>query len=112
MSVITINGYHIDGLILGHDRYTILMVVDGKQQLVYKSAVSTIVREGGVTMADKKPAGASYYAESSDGRFRFIAWGSPPETGDKLCLGLTGKSENQLVRAILAGEYDSILTQR
>lgn len=60
-------------------------------------------------MADKRPAWGSYYAESPDGRFRFIAWGPLPETGDKLCFGLTGKSENQLVQAILAGEYDHIL---
>ena len=45
MSVITINGYHIDGQILGHDRYTILMNADGQQQLVYKHAISTI-KEG------------------------------------------------------------------
>ena len=57
---------------------------------------------------ERRPAGASYYAESDDGRFRFIAWGPLPETGDKLCLGVTGKTENQLVQAILAGEYDHI----
>lgn len=60
----------------------------------------------------KRPAGAGYYAESADGRFRFIAWNPPPETGDELCRGITGKSENQLVYAILAGEYDNILAQR
>ena len=56
-----------------------------------------------------KPAEAYYYAESADGRFRFIAWAPPPPQGDALCRGITGKSENQLVQAILAGEYDDIL---
>ena len=59
-------------------------------------------------MCEKKPAGAGYYAESADGRFRFIAW-RPHSPGDELCLGLTGKSEDQLVREILSGAYDHIL---
>ena len=42
VSVITVNGYHIEGLITGHDQYSIQMDVDGKRQLVYKHAVSTI----------------------------------------------------------------------
>lgn len=46
VEVITINGFHIEGLIADHDQYTILMDVNGRQQLVYKSAVSTIVRKG------------------------------------------------------------------
>ena len=58
----------------------------------------------------ERPAGCYYYAESADGRFRFIAHTPPPDRGDKLCLGLTGKSENQLVQAILAGEYDYLLS--
>lgn len=40
--LITINGFQARGQIAGHDQYTILIDVDGQQQLVYKSAVSTI----------------------------------------------------------------------
>lgn len=58
---------------------------------------------------NRRPAGASYYAESPDGLFRFIAWGPPPPPGDRLCLGLTGRTENQLVRDILDGRYNHIL---
>lgn len=54
-----------------------------------------------------KPEGATYYARQ--GRFEFIAWGAPPPPGDKLCLGLTGRTENQLVRDILDGRFDSLL---
>lgn len=57
---------------------------------------------------NRRPAGASYYAESADGRFRFIAWGPPPSTGDRLCLGVTGRTEDQLVRDILDGRYNHI----
>lgn len=60
-------------------------------------------------MSEKRPDGCHYYAESEDGRFRFIAYAPPPECGDKLCLGLTGRTENQLVRDILDGRYDHLL---
>ena len=56
----------------------------------------------------KRPAGATYYAR--DGQFEFIAWGAPPPPGDKLCLGLTGRTENQLVRDILDGKYNQLLS--
>lgn len=55
-----------------------------------------------------RPEGAAYYARQ--GKFEFIVWGAPPLPGDKLCLGLTGQTENQLVRDILDGRYDRLLT--
>lgn len=59
-------------------------------------------------MFGERPAGASYYAR--EGQFEFIAWGVPPTTGDRACLGLTGRTENQLIRDILAGRYDHLLS--
>lgn len=53
-----------------------------------------------------KPEGATYYARA--GKYEFIAWGPPPPLGDKLCLGLTGRTENQLVRDILDGKFNHI----
>lgn len=50
-----------------------------------------------------KPEGTTYYARED--KFEFIVWGQPPEPGDKLCMGLTGRTENQLVRDILDGRY-------
>lgn len=47
VTVITVNGFQLKGNILGHDRYTIQMDVDGQPHLVYKHAVSTIVRKEG-----------------------------------------------------------------
>lgn len=35
-------GVRIPGEIVGVDRFTVLMMVNGKQQLVYKQAISTI----------------------------------------------------------------------
>lgn len=60
-------------------------------------------------MYEKKPAGTSYYKR--DGKFEFIVWGAPAPPGDRLCLGLTGRTENQLVRDILDGRYDHILNE-
>ena len=54
----------------------------------------------------EKPDGAVYYTRQ--GKFEFIVW-SPPATGDPLCIGLTGRTESQLVRDILDGKYNHIV---
>lgn len=36
------SGVRITGKIIGPDRFTVLMMVSGKQQFVYKQAISTI----------------------------------------------------------------------
>lgn len=41
-TLVTTNGYQMKGRIIGHDQFTILMDVDGVQNLVYKSAISTV----------------------------------------------------------------------
>ena len=45
VTAITVNGFQIRGVIKGHDQYTVLLDVGGQQQLVFKSAISTI-KEG------------------------------------------------------------------
>jgi host factor-I protein len=43
MTMILVNGFHIkEANIKGYDLYSILIEVDGKQQFVYKHAISTI----------------------------------------------------------------------
>jgi host factor-I protein len=42
MTMILVNGFHIKGIKKGYDLYSILIEVDGKQQFVYKHAISTI----------------------------------------------------------------------
>ncbi|MCS6875566.1 MAG: RNA chaperone Hfq [Aquificaceae bacterium] len=39
-------GNRITGKILNHDRYTILLDVEGEPNLIYKHAISTIVQGG------------------------------------------------------------------
>ena len=43
--VITIflsNGYQLKGIVKGFDSYTIILDIDGKQQMVYKHAILTM----------------------------------------------------------------------
>jgi host factor-I protein len=42
ITIYLVNGYQLKGYVKGFDNYTIVMEMDGKQQLVYKHAVSTI----------------------------------------------------------------------
>ncbi|HHL0974071.1 TPA: RNA chaperone Hfq [Bacillus cereus] len=42
VTLILLKGFHIKGIIQGYDLYSILVEVEGKQQLVYKHAISTI----------------------------------------------------------------------
>ncbi|MFY9213858.1 MAG: RNA chaperone Hfq [Tissierellaceae bacterium] len=43
LTVFLVNGYQIKGLVKGFDNYTLVLDSDGKQQLIYKHAISTIV---------------------------------------------------------------------
>lgn len=57
------------------------------------------------------PDGCSYFAEDERGN-RFIVWGPPPALGDDLCRALTGRSESDLVRRILNGEFNHIFDRK
>lgn len=43
VTVFLMNGFQIKGLILDHDDAVAVLAVEGKQQIVYKHAVSTII---------------------------------------------------------------------
>jgi host factor-I protein len=43
VTVFLISGYQIKGYVKGFDNYTIVMDSEGKQQLIYKHAISTLV---------------------------------------------------------------------
>jgi host factor-I protein len=42
VTIYLINGFQLKGFVRGFDNFTIILDSDGKQQLVYKHAVSTI----------------------------------------------------------------------
>ena len=39
------NGFQMRGYVTGFDAFTVILTTDGKQQVVYKHAISTIVPE-------------------------------------------------------------------
>ncbi|MFC5588347.1 RNA chaperone Hfq [Sporosarcina soli] len=43
VTVFLTNGFQLKGLIKSYDNYTVLLESDGKQQLIYKHAISTYV---------------------------------------------------------------------
>lgn len=43
ITIYLINGYQLKGIVKGFDNYTIILDSDGKQQMIYKHAISTIV---------------------------------------------------------------------
>ncbi|MFN3813840.1 MAG: RNA chaperone Hfq [Aquificaceae bacterium] len=44
ITVFLIRGNRITGKVIDHDKYTILLEVDGQPNLIYKHAVSTIIQ--------------------------------------------------------------------
>lgn len=42
-TIFLVNGYQIKGVIRSFDQFTVLIDVEGKQQLVYKHAISTVI---------------------------------------------------------------------
>lgn len=43
VTVFLTNGFQLKGIIKSYDNYTVLLESDGKQQLIYKHAISTYV---------------------------------------------------------------------
>lgn len=43
VTIFLVNGYQIKGYVQGFDNYTIILESEGKQQLIYKHAISTII---------------------------------------------------------------------
>lgn len=42
VTIYLVNGFQLKGMVRGFDNFTIILEFDGKQQMVYKHAVSTI----------------------------------------------------------------------
>lgn len=55
ITVYLISGYQIKGYVKGFDSYTIVIDSDGKQQMIYKHAVSTIVPAKPVNFMNNPP---------------------------------------------------------
>ena len=42
VTIYLVNGFQIRGVVKGFDNFTVVVELDGKQQLVYKHAISTV----------------------------------------------------------------------
>lgn len=50
------NGFQFKGVVKGFDNYTVILDTDGKQNLIYKHAISTITPFKPVSILDNNPA--------------------------------------------------------
>lgn len=46
------NGFQFKGMVKGFDNYTVILDCDGKQNLVYKHAISTIIPAKSINILD------------------------------------------------------------
>lgn len=45
-----VNGFQFRGVVKGFDNYTVILECDGKQELIYKHAISTIVPQKSISI--------------------------------------------------------------
>ncbi|MFY0758797.1 MULTISPECIES: RNA chaperone Hfq [Metabacillus] len=50
VTVFLLNGFQLRGLVKGFDNFTVLLETEGKQQLIYKHAISTFAPQKNVTL--------------------------------------------------------------
>ena len=43
ITLFLMNGFQLRGIITGYDSFVVVLVTDGKQQMIYKHAISTLV---------------------------------------------------------------------
>ena len=52
VTMFLMNGFQMRGVITGFDAFTVVLTSDGKQQIIYKHAISTIVPERPVPLGE------------------------------------------------------------
>lgn len=64
VNVIFMNGFQMKGTVAGHDNYCILLMAAGKQNMIYKHAISTVVPMNMLNLRDEAEAsGAAIEAQ-------------------------------------------------
>ncbi|GAF63563.1 RNA chaperone Hfq [Alkalihalobacillus trypoxylicola] len=53
VTVFLLNGFQLRGFVKGFDNFTIILETDGKQQLVYKHAISTFAPQRNVQLKNE-----------------------------------------------------------
>ncbi|HHW06506.1 MAG TPA: RNA chaperone Hfq [Clostridia bacterium] len=52
VTVFLVNGFQLKGLVKGFDNFTVILEVDGKQQMIYKHAISTLAPQKPVSLTN------------------------------------------------------------
>ncbi len=52
VTIFLMNGYQLRGIVTGFDAFTVVLTSDGKQQVIYKHAISTIIPEKPVDLQE------------------------------------------------------------
>jgi len=63
VTVFLVNGFQMRGLVTGFDSFTVVLDTEGKQQLIYKHAISTIVPSHPVNFQTEHKDGCQEPAE-------------------------------------------------
>lgn len=50
VTVFLMNGYQLKGYVAGHDTFSVILMTDGKQQMIFKHAISTFTPEQSVEL--------------------------------------------------------------
>ncbi|WP_088105174.1 RNA chaperone Hfq [Halalkalibacter urbisdiaboli] len=56
VTVFLLNGFQLRGLVKGFDNFTVILETEGKQQLVYKHAISTFAPQRNVQLKSETEA--------------------------------------------------------
>jgi host factor-I protein len=57
VTLFLMNGFQLRGVVTGYDSYAVVVSTEGRQQLIYKHAISTIVPSSAVRFAPDSPPG-------------------------------------------------------
>jgi len=53
VSIFLVNGVRLNGVIIGHDKFSLQLLHEGRLQLIYKSAMSTILPSTPISLFEK-----------------------------------------------------------
>ncbi|GFN23755.1 MAG: RNA chaperone Hfq [Thermoanaerobacteraceae bacterium] len=56
VTIYLVNGFQLRGVVRGFDNFTVLLDSEGKQQMVYKHAISTVMPHRPVSLAAENKA--------------------------------------------------------
>ena len=54
VTVFLVNGFQLRGTVTGFDNFTVVLDTDGKQQVIYKHAISTIVPQRALSLQEQE----------------------------------------------------------